>query len=439
MMNTDTTADLLPNPPATIYNKTFWTCYLANVLLVTANSLTFRFADFVAFLGGDEQTAGTIVGTGMLAAVISRFGLGQAIDHYGTRLLWRASSVVLAASCVLFLAADHLNWTIYPVRILFAVSMACMFSCSIVYIQGIVPAHRRTEIIASLGSSGFVGMIIGPLLGDAMSAFLPPGWPLFSTLFGTAGALATAYYLIVQRLTRGDSHNRPAQSITAHRLLLRYWPGQILLIAIVLGAALTIPTVFLTRYATHLGLRGIGTFFLAYSSCAFVCRVLAARWMETIGLRRVILIGMFCLGCGQLLLLLVRAEWHFLLPAAVCGVGHALLFPVVVSVGSGCFPLPYRGTGTTLILGFTEVGIIIAAPVLGMIIDTYGFAAMFTATGLTTLSFGVVYYLSTTQAQIGDVEETLSDQEPSYSADGAPPAVAAQPCGEAAASIGRSA
>ncbi len=146
-------------------------------------------------------------------------------------------------------------------------------------------------------------------------------------------------------------------------------------------------------------------------------------------------------GSGQLLLLLVSKEWHFLLPAAVCGVGHALLFPVVVSVGSGCFPLANRGTGTTLILGFTEVGIFIAAPVLGMIIDEFGFATMFTATGITTLAFGAVYFLSTEPER-----EAVTDEQNAaapYSAGEEPlaaPATAAKtPCGEPVTSVCRSA
>jgi len=393
MTNTLESNSSLQNPPS-IYNQAFWQCYIANVLLVAANSLTFRFAEFVAFLGGDEGTAGAIVGVGMAAAVLSRFGLGQAIDHYGTQVLWRISSVLMAISCLSFLAVNGPIWTIYPIRILFAVSMACMFSCSMVYIQKIVPAHKRTEVIASLGSSGFVGMIIGPQIGDVIFTALPSGWPQFAALFGTAALLSSIYLLIVWRLTGNDQHDRPQESVTAHRLLWRYWPGQILLIAIILGGGLTIPTVFLTRYATHLGLRGIGTFFLAYSSCAFTCRLIAARWLETIGLRRMVLIGMAALGSGQFLFLLVSSEWHLVFPAMICGVGHALLFPIVVSVGAGAFPQQYRGTGTTLILGFTEVGIIIAAPILGSLIDLWGFSVMFVSTGFVVLTTGLFYFLT---------------------------------------------
>ena len=46
-------------------------------------------------------------------------------------------------------------------------------------------------------------------------------------------------------------------------------------------------------------------------------------------------------------------DWLFALPAVVCGFGHSLLFPAVVSIG-GWFPIQYRGSGTTLVLGFTD-------------------------------------------------------------------------------------
>ena len=45
-------------PAHTVYNRTFWLAYAANLLLVTANALTFRFAEFVKFLGGTESVTG---------------------------------------------------------------------------------------------------------------------------------------------------------------------------------------------------------------------------------------------------------------------------------------------------------------------------------------------------------------------------------------------
>src|SRR5258708_11919727 len=80
-----------------IYDRSFWLAYAANLVLVCANSLTFRFAEFVASLGETEEMAGAIVRAGLIAAILCRLGLGQAIDHYGPRRVWQPSSVPPAA------------------------------------------------------------------------------------------------------------------------------------------------------------------------------------------------------------------------------------------------------------------------------------------------------------------------------------------------------
>src|SRR5579872_811012 len=84
----------VPESDDAIYDRGFWLAYSANLMLVCANSLTFRFAEFVASLGGTEELSGLIVQAGLFAAIFCRLGLGRAIDHYGPRLIWMASAVV---------------------------------------------------------------------------------------------------------------------------------------------------------------------------------------------------------------------------------------------------------------------------------------------------------------------------------------------------------
>src|SRR5690606_28581974 len=148
----------------------------------------------------------------------------------------------------------------------------------------------------------------------------------------------------------------PHETPPAHTLLVRYWPGPIVLVAVMMGTAFTVVSVFLTRFATFHGLRGIGTYFTAYALTAFIFRIVSRQWSYTLGRNRMALLGLVGLAVGFTLLPFVRAEWQFILPAICCGFGHALLFPVIVSLGAGAFPKEYRGTGTTLTLGFTEIG-----------------------------------------------------------------------------------
>jgi MFS family permease len=63
----------------------------------------------------------------------------------------------------------------------------------------------------------------------------------------------------------------------------------------------------------------------------------------------------------------------------------------VVSLGSGAFPKECRGTGTAIILGFTDFGSLLFAPILGRIIDTYGFRAMYLTSSGTALTVAIGY------------------------------------------------
>jgi MFS family permease len=398
-MTTRAAADV---PAASIYNRVFWISYAANAAAVAANALTFRFAELVNWLGGTESTTGRIAGIGVIGALAMRLVLGPAIDRFGVRRLWIGGAVLIVASCGTFWATTELTWKLYAVRVVFDVSLAIVFTCSIVHIQNLVPPGLRTEVIASLGSSGFVGMVGGSLLGDAILRAVPEERLRFQVLFGTACAFALAYAVLAWIATRRDVHIRPHHTPSAPVLLARYWPGMVVAAAMMIGTWFTVFSVFLTRFATHLGLRGIGTFFVAYCSAAFAFRLMVRNWDQTIGRHRMILLGLGSNAVGCLLLTAVSREWHFVLPAVFSGFGHALLFPAVVSLGAGSFPREYRGTGTTLVLGFTEVGRLIFAPLLGAIIDRYGFAAMFGTVAATMCVTALTYRL--TAARRPDVD-----------------------------------
>jgi MFS family permease len=394
-----------------VYTPQFWLAYLANLLLVCANSLTFRFADYVEFLGGNKTLTGQLFQAGMLAAITFRLMLGRAMDRYGTRRIWLASSGLFLAGVGTYLCVGRLSVFFWLARVLHQVGLAGMFSCSIVHIQDRVPHHRRTEVIGSLGSSGFVGTILGTSLGDLVFWLFPQGNAPFLVIFLGSLLLGTVHVAVVLRLTRRDLHQPPEVSSAPWVLLWRHWPGSVALVSLAMGTSFAVTTLFLTRYAGHLALRGIGMFFLPYSLTAFGCRWMIRDWGTTFGRHKMILWGLAGLTVGQLLFLPVKSDLWFILPGMVCGFGHALLFPAVVSLGAGKFPIEYRGTGTTLVLGFQEIGMALSAPLLGMIVDhgqvpgasaRAGFVGMFLAASATAAAAGIVYLL--TAARTPDAE-----------------------------------
>lgn len=366
-----------------LYGRTFWLAYLANSLLVMGNALTFRFAELVSFLGGTESIAGDIVAFGTAVAVVIRLSMSHVLDHYGTRRMWPICALMYIGGSILFLNATELSWVLYAARAAFFVGLTGMFACSMTHIQNHVPTDRRTEVIGNLGSSGFVGMILGSNLSDWILDAIPDGRFRFIVLFGGSALIGSLYLILIILLTQDHSHEFQSPIPPAFRLMVRFWPGTVVVAAMVMGLGVTATQTFLTRFATSQKMEGIGLFFTGYAMSAFVFRLLVQNWSRTIGRHWMLVRGLLGHTAGHAMLAYVTSSWQLIPASLLCGFGHALLFPAVVSLGAGAFPKECRGTGTAIILGFADFGSLIFAPILGRIIVHSGFRTMYlTSSGI---------------------------------------------------------
>lgn len=384
----------LPLATDNVYGRTFWLAYVANTTLITANALTFRFANLVVKLGGDEKTAGLIVALALTIAVILRFIASHWVDLHGTVRVWPIMSCLYVIGCITSLIPVEIGPAIYASRIAYIVGIQGMFVCSMTHIQQHVPSHRRTEIIGNLGSSGFVGMILGANLGDFVHKNTAPEQEFFWS-FGLAACLGFLYLAIIVTLTRtsGQSAARPQHSDSSLRLLFRHWPGSVVLTAMVMGVGIVVTQVFLARFANEQKIQNLGIFYSGYAVSAFLFRLSISNWSNTIGRNWMLVRGLAGHVIGHALLPFVQTDWQLFPVAVICGFGHSILFPAVVSLGSGAFPPESRGSGTAVILSFADLGGLILSPILGWLIVARGYHAMFWSSsgmGLVVLLIAVV-------------------------------------------------
>ncbi|MCH8921907.1 MAG: MFS transporter [Planctomycetes bacterium] len=354
------------------YGPTFWLCYLANTLLMVAVSLLFRYADFVTHLGGSELNLGLIVGIGMVGAIAMRVFLGIGIDRYGPRLIWLGSLSLFIISLLAHLAVTRVDGpAVYLVRIALTISLAGAFGASITYISLRAPVGRVAEMIGVLGSSGFVGIAIGPVLGDWVFRSGTSAQSV-SNMFLYAAALTLLSLICTALATRGQVRRPARRRPPTLGLLRRYHPGPLLLVAAAMGIGISLPFTFLRTYAEHLQIEHMRTYFLVYAGVAFAVRIAARRLPDRLGIRPTILTGFASLVMCMLLFLVVRSEWMLAIPAVMGGVAHAFLFPSVVSGGGASFPTRYRGLATTLMLAMFDIGNLLGQPMAGGIVEFSG-------------------------------------------------------------------
>lgn len=383
------------------YDRAFWYTYAANTAMMTSISLLFRYADFVSFLGGAEYELGWIVGIGMVGSLVMRLAQGVGIDRYGSRTIWMwsAAGFVLACYGHLWITATD-GPTIYALRILFNTSIAGVFGASITYISRRAPVYRMAEIVGTLGTSGFVGMISGAWLGDLIFGGGPADRAHLDFMFEISAVLGIAAFVFAWLATRGAAPPLRRKQPPLLSLVRRYHPGMVLLVGVAMGFGLGLPQTFLRPFALELGIERIALFFSIYAPTAFITRISIRSLPEKIGIRPMILIGIASLSISMVCCLLVQNEWQLAVPAIFLGIAHALLFPSVVAGGSAVFPIRYRGLGTTLVLAMFDLGNLIGAPTAGAILhhaEKAGlpqYVVMFGSVAAILAMIGLAYYLS---------------------------------------------
>jgi MFS family permease len=351
---------------STGYGRTFWFTYIANLSLMVAVSLLYRYADFVTALRGNELNLGWIVGLGMTGSLFMRFGQAGGIERFGDRKIWLCSLALMVAG----LAGNLLVTTvdgplIYLLRIAFSTGVAGALGASITFVSRSMPVPHMAEVIGTLGTSGFLAMLIGPMIGDALCGTEIVPRSKLDLMFLIAAGLGVFSFLCAAIATHGDAPPPRRRRPHVFWLLSRYRPGPILLVGVAVGIGAALPAVFLTTYSDKIGVPRIADFFLVYASTALVARLITLRLPHRFGVVPMICGGMAAQIISLLAYLVVDSAWKLAIPGFFGGVAHALLFPSVVAGGSGGFPNRYRGLGTIVMLATVDVGNVIGAPLVG--------------------------------------------------------------------------
>lgn len=360
-----------------VYNGSLLLAFLANVFQLIAVSLLFRYADFVELLGGDEWHLGWIVGMASVGAIACRLIQGIAIDRFGPGVIWIISIAGEILAILWHIKIDSVTGIeVYLARTLFAMSLAGTFGAWLSFISLQAPHQRIAEVIGVIGSSGFVGMAIGPTIGDWLFSSQDMRADQVAKMFYVAAAMATismSLALLAWRFAkRSRSLHQPLKKKSDNPLWI-IWknnPGFILVVGMLMGLTVGFPGTYLSPFAESLDIENIKSFFIIYNITAFVSRLIFRRAPQTLGLPTTILLGFGFMALSMLLYLPLQNESGFWLPATAGGLAHSFIFPSVIAACTNAFPVIHRGLATQLILGMYDLGVLVGMPIIGLMVTT---------------------------------------------------------------------
>lgn len=359
-----------------VYNASLLLAFVANVFQLVSVSLLFRYSDFVNSLGGNEWHLGWIVGIGSVGAIVFRLVQGMAIDRLGAPLIWIACIVGQLISLFWHLQIDSLGGIeIYCARTLYATSLAGTFGAWLSFVSLQAPKERVAEVIGVVGASGFVGMAIGPAIGDWLYQSQTESGSHVGQFFqiaicmvglGLISSMASCILGAKNKMLAQSKKRR--QAVNPLSIIRQNNPGFILVAGMTMGLGLGFAGTYLRPMAELLEIQQIKIFFLVYNAVAFSSRLIFRRAPQVLGLQITILLGFAFLAVGFLLYLPMQTASHLWAPAAAIGLGHSFLFPSVIAACTSKFPESQRGVSTNLILAMYDAGILVGMPCIGVML-----------------------------------------------------------------------
>lgn len=323
-------------------------------------------------LGSDAAGAGLAFGAFAVGALLMRPVVGWAADRFGRRPLLVGGALLSVAALALHLVVDSLALFIIA-RALLGVGEAFFFVAALAAGADIAPPSRRGEALNLLSLSLYLGLGIGPLIGEAIAR--PWGfdgvWVASLGLTGVAAALC----LIVREtsptvLAPRDGPRRRARLIHPAAI----FPG-ILMLAGTWGMAGFLA--YLPLHAADVGMDGSGIPFAIYALLVCGLRLVFAKLPDQLGPARVAGAALAIGAVGLTVLGVAPSPVGVIAGTILFGTGAAFLVPGLLTLAVSRVDETERGAVVGTASAFLDLSFGLAPAILGLVAESAGFGATF--------------------------------------------------------------
>jgi len=348
-----------------------------------------NFPGFLTSLGAGEVVIGAITSVAAGAAIVARPWAGQTMDRFGRVPLIRISSIVRIGATLSLLAVGSVGPLVYVARSVYAVASAVFFTGLFTYASDVMPPERRAQGIAYYGLSGMSAATFGAALGAAVIGRF--GFP--ALFLGMAAAELACVVVAFSLRALPDrpplAHPGAIRTLAGERQLIPIW-----VLTIGFGAGYGVLFAFMRTFVDASGVGSVGLYFSTYSITAIVARLTLSTLPDRLGPTRMVKPAVLAFVAGFALLAIARSTPVLAAAAIAGGFGHAFMFPILGRLTTERAPDSRRGAALSLYTAMFDAGPLLAAPVLGLVIERAGYPAMFSATAfLVTVATAVFVVL----------------------------------------------
>ncbi len=380
-----------------LYTPAFAALFLANLTLVSSFSSFFLFPLYITDFGGDDRDIGIIMGAFAMASAFSRPWIANMIDRIGRKRSYTIGTFIMVTMPLIHLllmgpiAENYL--ILLLARIIHGIGLAICFTAIFTFIIDLIPIARLNEGIGIFGTSGLVGMAIGPMVTEPILRNF--GYPAFFITAALFSTMALLLHLPVHDPYRENKRRQSSQSSDTEPSFFALLKTRKHLVcgslALIFGVGLAASSNFIAPLAQSRSLSYVSLYYLAYSVAAILVRVIGGKLGDRIGEKQILPWGLLLGAFALLLCPLINNNALLLVVGFIFGTGHGLLFPALNTMAIRGEPYHVRGKVTGIFTGGIDSGSFLGAMILGVIAHSAGYNILFICAGL-TLACGLLIF-----------------------------------------------
>jgi MFS family permease len=328
-------------------------------------------------IGAQEAGVGVAIGAFAVAALVLRPVVGWASDRFGRRPLLLLGGTVTVAALALHLVATTLPLFI-GVRALLGVGEAFYFVAALAAISDLAPPNRRGEAINVGSLSVYLGLALGPAIGESILA--AAGFDAVWFAASLTAIAATALVLFVPE-TAPVSRRSSSGSKVRGRLIhpAAVFPG-LLILSGAWGMAGFLA--FVPLHASDVGMSGAGAPLALYALIVVGLRIVFVKLPDQVGAARLSGAALAVEAVGLVLIGLLASPAGLLIGSVVFALGIAFMFPALVSLAISRVDDMERGRVVGTTSAFLDLAFGFAPALLGAMAGQTGYAATFVVSGV---------------------------------------------------------
>jgi MFS family permease len=328
-------------------------------------------------LGQGDLAVGVTIGAFAASAVLLRPFVGRVSDTRGRGILIIGGGTLVGLSMLGYILGGSLS-TLLVMRVLTGVGEAAFYVGAASVINDLAPEDRRGEAISYFSLALYGGLAIGPVIGESILEAAD-----FTAVWIAAGTSSIIAGLIGLRVpdTRppSEDEDRPTKIVNRRALL----PGTVLATSI---WGLATFSAFVPLYAQDLGMSGSRYVFVVQSAVLILIRSVGARLPDILGPGKSGRVALTLSAIGLTLMGIWNDPVGLYAGTVVYSVGHALVFPALMTLAIRRSPVSERGSVVGTFTAFFDLSFGVGAASAGAIASLLGYRGVFVGAGFVALA-----------------------------------------------------